>query len=57
VRRRRLNGQRDLGRLDRIEQFGAGEEHDAGAQQRQHHAHVARIDFEIMAAAFDRAKR
>jgi hypothetical protein len=42
-------------RLHRIEQFGAGEEHHAGAQQRQHHAHIAGIDFEIVAAAFDGA--
>jgi hypothetical protein len=46
---------RQLRRLHRIEEFGAGEEHHAGAQQRQQYPHIARIDFQIVAAAFYRA--
>jgi hypothetical protein len=42
-------------RPHRIEQFGARDEHDAGARHGQQDARIARIDFEVMAAAFDRA--
>jgi hypothetical protein len=44
-------------RLDRIEQLGAGQEHDAGARERQQHTAVSRIDFKVMAAALDRSER
>jgi hypothetical protein len=39
----------------RIEQFGARDEHHAGAQQRHHHTQIAGIDFDEMAPALDRA--
>ncbi len=47
--------QRGFGGPHRVEQFGAGDEHHAGAHHRQQDARIARIDFHVMAAAFDRA--
>jgi hypothetical protein len=44
-------------RSDRVEQLGAREENDAGASQREDDPRRARIDFEIMAPAFDSAER
>jgi hypothetical protein len=57
VRDRRLTDDPWLSRFHRIEQFGAGQEHHAGAQQRQHDPQITRINFEVMAAALDGAHR
>jgi hypothetical protein len=43
-------------RLDRIEQLGAGQEHDAGAGEGQHQSAIAGVDFQIVATAFDGAE-
>jgi hypothetical protein len=43
-------------RLHRIQQFGASQEDDTGAGQRQHHAAIAGIEIKIMPAALHRAK-
>jgi hypothetical protein len=53
----RADRHRRLCRLHRIEQLGAGKEHDAGAGEGEHPAAVARIDLEIVAPALDRAQR
>jgi hypothetical protein len=42
-------------RPDRIEQLRAGNEHHAGRQGGEHPTHIAGVDLQIMAAAFDRA--
>jgi hypothetical protein len=47
---------RELRRLDRIQQFCAGQENDAGAREGQHHAARAWIDLEIVAAALNGAE-
>jgi hypothetical protein len=43
--------------LDRVEQFRAGEDHDAGAGKRQHPAAVSGVGVEIVVTAFDRPER
>ncbi len=47
---------RGRSRSNRIEQLCAGQEHDSGAGERQRQAAPARIGFEKMAAALDRAE-
>jgi hypothetical protein len=42
-------------RLHRIQQFGAGDEHHAGAGDGQKHSAVSRIKVEIMASPFNGA--
>ena len=46
---------RRFGWTDGIEQFGAGDEHHAGAHHRQQNPRIAGIGFHIMATALDRA--
>ena len=46
-----------LGGPNRIEQFGTGNEHHAGAHYREQYARIAGIGFHIMAPTLDRADR
>jgi len=41
----------------RIQELGAGDEHDARTGDRQKHSAVARIEFEIVASPFDSTHR
>jgi hypothetical protein len=50
----RAAGNRRLRRSDRVEQLAAGEEDNAGAGHREQIPAEARIDFDVVAAAFDR---
>jgi hypothetical protein len=49
--------QRGRRRPDAVEQLGAGEEHDAGAGERQQPPAPAGVRLEIVAPTFDRAQR
>lgn len=52
-KKRRAN--RRIRRAYRIEQFCAGNEHDAGRQRGEHPTDFPGVDFQIALAAFDRA--